>query len=237
MSGLARDAKVLRQLLSGLSGPGSHADRLERFYGPQSEQYDRFRERMLHGRGALIERLAPDAGAHVVELGAGTGRNLGFFGARLPELASLTLVDLCRPLLAVAQTRVAGHRNVHLVEADATSFRPGRLVDCVYLSYSLTMIPDWRAAIDNAVSMLKPGGKLGVVDFHVAPHHGWFSRTFWPRWFAHDGVRLSAAHLPYLRDQTRELDFETGLGSIPYLPALRVPHFLFIGCKAGQAAG
>jgi S-adenosylmethionine-diacylgycerolhomoserine-N-methlytransferase len=28
------------------------------------------------------------------------------------------------------------------------------------------MIPDWRAAVDNALTMLRPNGVLGVVDFH-----------------------------------------------------------------------
>ena len=87
---------------------------------------------------------------------------------------------------------------VRLIEADATEFRPAHGVDCVYFSYALTMIPDWRRAIDNAIDMLVPGGSLAVVDFHL-PHDAWLSNGFWRRWFAHDGVWLSGAHLPYLR--------------------------------------
>lgn len=233
MAGLAAEVRVLAQLLRGLSGPGGHAERLARFYGPQAAHYDRFRERMLHGRQALIERLAPEPGAHVVELGGGTGRNLDFFGPRLATLGSVTLVDLCRPLLQVAERRRERHPNIRLVEADATRFQPPVPVDCVYFSYALTMIPDWRAAIDNAVAMLKPGGRLGVVDFHVAQHHPWFTRQFWPRWFAHDGVRLSPDHLPYLMQRLRPLALETARGSVPYLPGIRVPYYVFLGRKAG----
>ncbi len=47
------------------------------------------------------------------------------------------------------------------------SYRPADPADCVYFSYALTMIPDWRRAIDNAIAMLAPGGTLGVVDFHL----------------------------------------------------------------------
>src|ERR1700741_3215102 len=96
-----------------------------------------------------------------------------------------------------------------VVKAYATPNDPDEPVDCVYFSYALTMIPDWRAAIANALSMLKPGGTLGVVDFHVSAsrpqsgcvRHGAITRRFWPAWFRHDGVRISAAHLPELRQR------------------------------------
>ena len=147
-------------------------ERLQRFYAPQARGYDRFRERLLHGRRELIARLPVQPGGRVVELGGGTGRNLDFFGARLAALASFELVDLCPALLSVAQERLRGRGNVRLVEADAGDYRPSSPADCVYFSYALTMIPDWRQAIDNAIAMLRPGGTLGVVDFHLPDTRG-----------------------------------------------------------------
>ncbi|TLY50950.1 MAG: class I SAM-dependent methyltransferase, partial [Gammaproteobacteria bacterium] len=141
---------------------------LQRFYGAQAGEYDRFRERLLQGRAELIMRLrlTLPRDAHVVELGGGTGRNLEFFNSALDDIAAFDLVDLCPALLSRARARVARHAQVRVIEGDATMFRPARPVDCVYFSYSLTMIPDWRVAIDNALAMLKPGGTLGVVDFY-----------------------------------------------------------------------
>jgi len=46
----------------------------------------------------------------------------------------------------------------------------------------------------NALAMLKPGGVLGVVDFHYSTQHAAFTRAFWQRWFARDGVRLDPEH-------------------------------------------
>jgi S-adenosylmethionine-diacylgycerolhomoserine-N-methlytransferase len=91
---IASDARVVLHLLRGQPRRGSHRDRLEAFYGPQAPHYDAFRERLLHGRRELIERLDVPAGARVVELGGGTGRNLLFFGERLDELSEVDLVDL-----------------------------------------------------------------------------------------------------------------------------------------------
>jgi S-adenosylmethionine-diacylgycerolhomoserine-N-methlytransferase len=239
---LADDARILLALLRGRGRRGSHAERLQAFYGPQSERYDAFRERLLHGRAELMARLDVPAGGHVVELGAGTGRNLLYLDETpgrcgIDALGRADLVDLCPSLLAIARRRFAGRGNVHVSEADACRWRPDAPVDRVCLSYALTMIPDWRGAIDNAVSMLRPGGRLGVVDFYVssaAPppglvRHDRFTRSFWPRWFAHDGVQLDGERLAVLRERMPDHDLIERRASVPYLPRLRVPYYLFIG--------
>lgn len=237
--GVAADAKVLWQLLRGQVHKGSHAERLQAFYAPQAAQYDRFRERLLHGREKLIKGLALPEGASVVELGGGTGRNLLFFGEQLARLGEVTVLDLCPALLDEARKRAAGWPNVRVVEADASRWQPVDAVDCVYFSYSLTMIPDWSAAIENALAMLKPGGRLGVVDFyvsHAAPQsglkrHGGLNRWFWPRWFGHDGVKLDPAHLDRLRERLPDHQLHERDAPVPYLPGMRVPHYVFIGNK------
>jgi S-adenosylmethionine-diacylgycerolhomoserine-N-methlytransferase len=238
------DAQVLLHLLRGQPRRGSHAERLQAFYAPQARLYDQFRERLLHGRAELIERLSPGPGARVVELGGGTGRNLLFFGDRLRALESLEIVDLCPALLEQARLRTQGLPNVRVVEADATSYRPAGPVDCVYFSYSLTMIPDWRAAMDNALAMLKPNGQLGVVDFYVSAarpqpggvRHSLLTRLFWPLWFAHDGVHLTPDRLERLRQLVPQHTCVERRGAVPYLPGLRVPYYIFIGRTAAAAA-
>lgn len=231
----AADARVLWRLLRGQPRGGSHAERLAGFYAPQAARYDAFRARLLQGRGELIEALAIPAGARVVELGCGTGANLAWL---YPEfLASLHLVDLCPPLLEQARRRARGLANVEVVEADASVWRPPLPVDRVFLSYSLTMMPDWRAALANAWTMLAPGGRLGVVDFHLPANGGRLGNAFWRRWFAHDGVHLSAVHLSALRSLFMEAEIRERRAAVPYLPGLRVPYYLFVGVKPGEAAG
>ncbi len=234
---LVEDGRVLLRLLRGQPRAANHADRLEGFYAPQAEHYDRFRERLLHGRRELLERLAPAPGQSVVELGGGTGRNVEFLGNRLPSLARYEIVDLCPSLLAQARRRSARWPGiVSVVHADATTYRPAWAskygVDCVVFSYSLTMIPDWRRALNNAIRMLRPGGLLGVVDFHVsARRHGWLARRFWPGWFGHDGVRLSEEHLPALLRRTDPVVCEERFAPVPYLPGLKAPYYLYVGRK------
>ena len=234
------DARVLLRLLRGQPRTGSHAERLQAFYSPQAEDYDRFRERLLQGRTALMEQLDPPPGSRIVELGGGTGRNLLSFGSRLANFASVELVDLCPALLAQARQRTTGMRNVQIIEADACTWRPAIAPDVVYLSYALTMIPDWQLAILNAIAMLRPGGTLGVVDFYVSDasgrpgnvRHDAFTRWFWPRWFGHDGVHPNPDHLRLLRERLPQHRFQEHRAPVPYLPGLRVPYYLFIGQSA-----
>jgi len=235
----AADARVLWRLLRGQPGGGSHAERLAGFYGPQAAHYDRFRERMLHGRKALLDALAPTTGSTLVELGAGTGRNMAFLGEHLDRLDQVWLVDLCAPLLDQARARFSASTRVMAVEADATVWQAPVPVDTVLFAYSLTMIPDWYAAIDNAYAMLAPGGRIGVVDFYVsrrhpAPghrRHRALTRAFWPLWFGHDGVRPNADHLPYLERRFEMLDLAEQSGPMPWLPGVRIPYYRFIGRK------
>ena len=238
---LAADARILWSLLRGAAREGSHAQRLQAFYGPQARGYDAFRERLLHGRRELIQRLPARRGSRVVELGGGTGRNLEFFGPRIHRFASVEVVDLCPALLAVAAQRAdrladGERRNVRVIEADVSDYRPAYAPDCVYFSYALTMIPDWRCAVDNAMAMMAPGGTLGVVDFHLPANGGWSNR-FWKAWFGHDAVRLSGEHLPYLQDRLEPVHCEQLRGSVPFLPGLRVPYYLFVGRKAASPGG
>lgn len=235
------DAGILFHLLRGQRREGTHAERLQAFYAPQAARYDAFRERLLQGRRELIESVELQPGARVVELGGGTGRNLSFFGERLAACAEVTLVDLCPALLEQARRRTAGLPNVSLVEADATTWQPPQPVDLVYFSYALSMIPDWRAAIDNALAMLAPGGTLAVVDFHVsgsapAPgrlRHGAFTRNFWPRWFAHDGVRVDPETLAYLDRRLPHNRCHECRAKVPYLLGLSVPYFRFTASLPG----
>ncbi len=225
------EVRTLWQLFRGMPAGASHAGRLEAFYAPQAGHYDGFRERLLPGRRELLVWLAPSPGERIVELGAGTGRNPAFLGPQVADLGELTLVDLCPSLLAQARQRWAHAGNVHVVEADACTWQPPAPVDAVYFSYALSMIPDWHAAMANAVAMLRPGGRLAVVDFTLLPQQSALAKHFWRRWFGHDGVHLNEEHGARLRELLPRHELREYRTPIPYLPGLTVPCYQFLGIK------
>ena len=239
---IVQELKALYHLtLSPIRGK-THAERLESFYGGQAEAYDQFRRHLLKGREEMYAALPVNEGDVLVEMGAGTGQNLEFLGDRVTRCRKIYLVDLSKSLLEMARKRIAdrGWNHVEAVEADATTFQPAEgTVDLVTFSYSLTMIPDWFAAIDQAERLLKPGGHIGVVDFYVARKwpdadrmkHGWLTRTFWPTWFNMDNVYPSPDHIPYLRRQFETEVLEERKAWMRYLPGTRVPYYWFVGRK------
>jgi S-adenosylmethionine-diacylgycerolhomoserine-N-methlytransferase len=229
---------LYRMVLAPIRGT-THAQRLESFYGAQAQGYDDFRRRLLQGRRELIDELKFSRGEVWLDMGAGTGANLDFAAHRVPDLGQVYLVDLCPSLLAIAKKRIANHHwsNVETVQADATTFKPPRQADVITFSYSLTMIPNWIQALINARSLLKPGGRIGVVDFYVSPkhpapgrvRHNWWMRHFWPTWFETDNVHPSPDHLPFLSDTFNPQSIVEATARIPYLPGIRVPYYRFIG--------
>ena len=242
--GLLADLRILYHLTLKPVRGADHASRMESFYAGQANAYDDFRRRLLQGRQELWDAIDVQPDSVWVDMGGGTGSNLDFFGETINQLKKIYIVDLSSSLLAVAEQR-SRERNwtqVETIEADATLFTPATgLADVVTLSYSLTMIPDWFAAVENALSILKPGGVIGVVDFYVSrkypadglSRHNWFTRSFWPLWFSTDNVYPSPDHVPFLHRHFDPLSFEECRAKVPYLPLIRAPYYRFVGRKKG----
>ena len=228
------DLKTLYYVtLKRLRGNDSAA-RVEAFYAGQAENFDNFRRRLLHGRREMFTSIDAPPGGVWVDMGGGTGWNLEQLGAQIDALGKAYIVDFSPSMLKVAKRRIAerGWKNVEAVEADVIDFRPPEgQADVVTFSYSLTMIPDWFAAIENARSILKPGGVIGVVDFYVSrkypanglTRHGFCRRNFWPMFFSINDVFPSSEHLPYLRRRFAQVQCNESRGRMSYLPFLRAP--------------
>ena len=61
----------------------------------------------------------------------------------------------------------------------------GGVADLVTCSYSLTMIPDWRRAIDVAYALLRDGGQMAVADFLSWKQASKASNFSWSNWARH----------------------------------------------------
>lgn len=237
--GWRSDLRILVQMARGRRRGVAHATALDAFYRPQAAAYDRFREKLLPGRDRLIHALPLRDGDRVIDFGAGTGRHWDYAGDRLASVASLELIDLCEPLLDVARERFATRPQVRLTHADATTITRAPPVDLVVFSYSLSMMPDWRTVLDRAWGCLRPGGHLAMVDFYTLPAcpppgfapMGRLERTFWPRWFGHDGVWLRPEVAATLQQVGRTVTLHQGRSRVPYLMGLQAPWFLWIGQK------
>ncbi len=169
--------------------------RMNRMYRRQRHIYDGTRRYYLLGRDQLISGLQPGAGTSVLEIGCGTGRNLVLAGQLYPE-ARFFGVDVSTEMLTSAISAIsrAGQTGrVRVAHGDGTTFNPQNLFrisrfDHVMISYSLSMIPDWRGVLQAAAAHLKPGGRLHIVDFGAQERLPGVARAFLLQWLAMSDV-------------------------------------------------
>lgn len=192
---------------TGIERPGdAHARAMDAQYAIQRHIYDLTRKYYLLGRDRLIRNLDVPPGGSVLEIGVGTGRNLAQVAERYPQTRLFGL-DISAEMLKSADINIAkagALTRTMLARADACAFDPqwhfGEAgFDRVYVSYSLSMIPDWEAALAQALAVVAPGGSLHIVDF------GQQERL--PRWFC----GMLRAWLAKFHVTPRETLFEAAL--------------------------
>ncbi|MEQ8334657.1 class I SAM-dependent methyltransferase [Nisaea sp.] len=181
---------------------------MDRIYRIQRHFYDLTRKYYLLGRDRLIRELAPTPGQTVCEIGCGTARNLVKMARRYPDCRYFG-IDASAEMLETAEAslrRADLEPKVRLGLAFAEQFDPEATFDeaggfdHIVFSYSLSMIPPWHEVLEQAVSRLKPGGTLHIVDFgDQRGMPGWFRRLlfFWLAWFHVEhrpGIRLWVEH-------------------------------------------
>ncbi|KAK9817757.1 hypothetical protein WJX72_001701 [[Myrmecia] bisecta] len=240
------DLIVLRSIWFNKASGTDHAERLEAFYSPQAHAYDRFRSAFLWGRkpmlAAVAARLRDQKDLIWVDLGGGTGENVDMMSTFLPlkNFKAIYVVDLCKSLCQQARAKVQakGWPNVTVMEGDACVFDPPEgVATLVTFSYSLSMIPPFNAAIDRAISYLDPvDGLLGVADFFVSGKYDlpmrqmtWLRRFFWRATFDSDNIDIGPERRNYLDHRLSRVWEQNSEGSIPYVPVLRAPYYVWIG--------
>ncbi|MDD9375676.1 methyltransferase domain-containing protein [Streptomyces sp. ZAF1911] len=145
-------------------------ERLRRYWDAHARSYDRqmrFFERTLFGENRAW--VCSQATGEVLEVAIGTGLNLPLY----PPGVHLTGIEWSRQMLALARRRADELGLVaDLREGDAQALPfPDAAFDSVVCTLALCAIPDEQRAIAEMSRVLKPGGRLLLLD-HV-PSSAW----------------------------------------------------------------
>ena len=161
----------MRDLGTGEDGAG-HARLMDQVYRHQRHIYNLTRKYYLLGRDRLVRELGARSNESVVEIGCGTARNLIRLAGAYPG-AKLYGLDASAEMLLTANESIAraGLKDrILLKHGLAEEMTPGLFgltepFHHAVFSYSLSMIPDWRAALLAAAHNVRRDGRLHVVDF------------------------------------------------------------------------
>jgi ubiquinone/menaquinone biosynthesis C-methylase UbiE/DNA-binding transcriptional ArsR family regulator len=139
----------------------------QQFFATAAGQWDRLRDEMF-GRDFWLQALPGLLPTDWVvgDLGCGTGV---VTAALAPHVASVVGVDGSDEMLEAARTRVAGFSNVDLRRGSLEALPiDDAALDAVTLVLVLHHLPSPATALNEAARVLRPGGRLLVVD--MAPH-------------------------------------------------------------------
>lgn len=156
-----------------IQNPDDAFEKMDKMYRHQRYFYDFTRKYYLLGRDQLIEKLNVKDGENILEIGCGTARNLMILARKYPA-ANFYGLDASAAMLKTARKNIAAKRlkNITLKNILAGDFNYRKTFDLtepfdtIYFSYSITMIPNWKEAIANALANLKSGRSFYIVDFY-----------------------------------------------------------------------
>ena len=139
----------------------------QEFFAGAAAEWDRLRSE-LYGddftTAALLAMLPPQL--VVADLGCGSGAVIQTLS---PHVRQVIGIDNNGAMLKAARKRLTGLANVDLRKGDVAQLpMDAGTCDAALLLLVLTYVPDVGAAVREAVRVLKPGGRLVIVD--LFPH-------------------------------------------------------------------
>ncbi len=147
------------------------SERAQNYFSRNASEWDELRRLHVNDEAvesALLEMVGNAPVASLLDLGTGTGRMLQLLEGLY---SNATGIDASRDMLAVARANLdrAGIVKASVRQGDIFNLPvDGQEFDLVTIHQVLHFLDQPQLALDEAVRVLKPGGRLAVID--LAPH-------------------------------------------------------------------
>lgn len=137
-------------------------------------KYDIMNDLMSMGIHRVWKRFTIDCsgvrkGQRVLDLGGGTGDLTAKFSRIVGETGQVILADINNSMLKVGRSKLRDNGivgNVGYVQANAEELPfPDNYFDCITISFCLRNVTDKDKALRSMYRVLKPGGRLLVLEF------------------------------------------------------------------------
>ncbi|MBI5689479.1 MAG: ubiquinone/menaquinone biosynthesis methyltransferase [Verrucomicrobia bacterium] len=139
-------------------------------------------------RRRLVSRVRRQQPRHVLDLATGSGDVAFALGRALPPDTAITGMDFCQPMLdqAEAKKRAAGtgaFANLRFVPGDGLALPlPDESQEAVTIAFGLRNLADRPRGLREMRRVLRPGGRLYVLEF--SQPYPWFRPVYYAylRW-------------------------------------------------------
>ena len=142
-----------------------------------AQKYDLMNDVMSLGvhriwKTALIDWLSPRNGQKLLDVAGGTGDIAFRFLKRAPK-SKVTVLDMTEKMLVEGKSRAEAHEfneNIDWICADAMRLPfKDHSFDAYTISFGIRNVTDIKVALTEAFRVLKPGGRLLVLEFSQIP--------------------------------------------------------------------
>lgn len=149
-------------------------------------KYDVMNDLMSFGIHRLWKRFTIDnsairTGQRVLDIAGGTGDLTAAFSRRVGPTGEVVLADINNSMLTVGRDKLRNLGivdNVRYVQADAEALPfPDDSFDVITIAFGLRNVTDKSAALASMYRVLKPGGRLLVLEFSK-PEPQWLSQAY-----------------------------------------------------------
>ena len=116
-----------------------------------------------------IELSAVRPGQTVLDIAGGTGDLSARFSTLVGAQGKVILADINASMLAVGRDKLldaGAFGNLHMVQCDAQTLPfLDNSIDCITIAFGLRNVTDKQLALESMERVLKPGGRLLVLEF------------------------------------------------------------------------
>jgi demethylmenaquinone methyltransferase / 2-methoxy-6-polyprenyl-1,4-benzoquinol methylase len=191
------------------------AQRVRSVFDSVATDYDLMNDVMSLGIHRLWKRLAIGManirpGQQVLDLAGGTGDLVLMIAPRVGPQGRVVLSDINNAMIRTGRARlldrgIAG--NVEYVQADAERLPfPDNSFDCITMAFGLRNVTHKQTALDAMYRVLKPGGRLLILEFSrpaalLKPAYDFYSFSILPR--LGQLIARDAASYRYLAESIR----------------------------------
>ena len=176
------------------AGVDKSGERVRGMFAEIAPRYDLV-NRLLSGgidvlwRRTTVRRAPPPESGAILDVCCGTGDLALAYAAKAGPAVRIVASDFCRPMLDRGEVKAAkAGRGIEWVEADAMRLPfAAAEFDLVTVAFGLRNIADTSRGLAEMARVMKPGGKLAILEFSlpksaaIRAGYLWYFRNVLPR--------------------------------------------------------